>query len=51
MCLWSFSSKYPTDNLLHNFENAYFEWKQKRSDIHACFFKSKWAADPAPFLE
>ncbi len=29
MCLWSFSSKYPTDHLLYHFENAYFEWKQE----------------------
>ncbi len=31
VCLWSFSWKYPTDNLLYHFENAYFEWKQKRA--------------------
>ncbi len=31
MCLWSFSSKYPTDHLLHHFKKAYFEWKQKRA--------------------
>ncbi len=31
MCLWSFSSKYPTDHLLYHFENAYFEWKQKQA--------------------
>ncbi len=31
MYLWSFSSKYPTDHLLHRFENAYFELKQKHN--------------------
>ncbi len=51
MCLWSFSSKYPTDNLLYQFKNAYIEWKQKHSDFRACFFKFKWAAAPAPFPE
>ncbi len=29
MYLSSFSSKYPTDNLLDHFENAYFEGKRK----------------------
>ncbi len=33
MRLYLFSSKYPTDNLLYHFENAYFDWKQK----HAVF--------------
>ncbi len=49
MCLWSFSSKYPTDNVLYYLENAYFEWKQKHSDFRACFFKYKQAAVPTPF--
>ncbi len=49
MCLLSISSTYLTDHLLYHFENAYFEWKQKNSDFHACFFKSKWAAAPARF--
>ncbi len=30
MCLWNFCSKYPTGHLLSHFENACFEWKQKR---------------------
>ncbi len=29
ICNISLSSKYPTDHLLYDFENAYFEWKQK----------------------
>ncbi len=51
MCLLSFSSKYPTDNLLHHFENAYFEWKQK----HVVFMHVSLNANelllPAPFPE
>ncbi len=46
-----FQLKVPTDHLLYYFENAYFEWKQKHTDFRACFFKSKWAAAPAPFPE
>ncbi len=35
MCLWSFSSKYPTDKLLYNLKNAYFVWKQKHFRLTA----------------
>ncbi len=28
MCMWSFSF---SDHSLYNFENAYFEWKQKHA--------------------
>ncbi len=49
MCLWSVSSKYPTDHLLFHFENAYFGWKQK----HAVFMHFSLNANelllPAPF--
>ncbi len=50
MCLWSFSSKYPTKHLLYHFEYAYFEWKQKRC-FRACLFKCKWAAAPHPLFQ
>ncbi len=50
--MWlSFSSKYPTDHVLYNFENAYFEWKQK----HAVFVHVSLNANelllPPPFPE
>ncbi len=46
MCLWIFSSRYPTFIITYDVikKNAYFEWKQK----HAVF-KCKWAAAPPPF--
>ncbi len=47
MCLWNFSSKYPTDHLLCHFEYACFEWKQKQLFFPcASTFKCKWAAAP-----
>ncbi len=49
MCLWSFSSKYPTDNLIYH-EIPYFEWKQKH--VSLCLHVSLNANElllPAPF--
>ncbi len=49
MCLWSFSSKYPTDNLLYHFENAYFEWKQKHAVLEHVSLNANELQLPAPF--
>ncbi len=51
MCQWSFSLKYPTDHLLYNLENVYFEWKQEHGCFRACLFKCKWADAPRPLFQ
>ncbi len=48
MCLWSFSPKYPTDNLLQQLENAIFGVCLKKSWFGAYRFKCKWAAYSHP---
>ncbi len=49
MCLWSFSSKYPTDHLLYDLENAYFEWKQKQAVFVYVSLNANELLLPAPF--
>ncbi len=49
MCLLSFISKYPTDHLLHHFENAYFEWKRKLTVFMHVTLNANELLLPAPF--
>ncbi len=35
---WSYSSNYPTDPLLFNFENVNFEWNQERAVLSLCTY-------------
>jgi len=51
MCLWSFSSKYPTDHLLYHVVNAHFWVEGKTCCFCACIFKCKWAAAPLPTFQ
>ncbi len=49
MCLLSFSSKYPTGNSVHHFENAYFESKQKLAGFINVSLNANELLLPAPF--
>ncbi len=43
------NSKYPTDNLLHHCENAYFEWKQEQAVFVHVSLNANELLFPAPF--
>ncbi len=48
MCPWSFSSNYPTDPFLYNFENVYFERKERAVFVHVSLNANELLL-PAPF--